>query len=220
MRDQARHLLDELLGSSRNLIQDEIDDLNVPENCVFHSIGICPFKSLENTKCDIGKCSYKEHKLVPMKFVDKKILEKNERYLLSICKNIICELEIRKKNLYDIDQTKKEQNETFGKIENLLRNGFIEDAFKLSENFQKTELKEKNVICDVCAIKIPNCLNSKEYETHLEGKLHLSYTKIRQVCEDLLYKYEKNKKVYIPQHKIKEIANKMKKNSNQIQSEK
>ena len=215
MADRARKLLDEILGQARHFTENEINDLTIPENCIHHSIGICPHYSLENTKGFIRKCTKKEHTVVPLSFFDEKTLKTEEKRLLSICKNIICELELRKKEFMvkegkENSESQQQMMKSFNKVESLAKAHKIQDAEKfIAELSKKMETITDNVkvnICETCGIKLTNSIASKEYQSHLNGKLHKSYLKIRETLAVLLLKYEKDADPIMSSAEIKRIA--------------
>lgn len=207
MSDRARKLLDELLGPSRNYTKDEINDLNVPENCIFNTIGICPYYALENTKGFIKRCVKKDHKTIPLEFIDKKTLRDQEKQLLIILKKIVCELEIRKTILLKENESEFITEIESIKIETLAKNNKLEESQKLASELYQSKQKEnqKLIICYICGIKITNSSTSKEYKTHLSGKLHLSYIKIREIFSRLLFKYEEKTKIFLEAAEISKI---------------
>lgn len=206
MADRARRLLDELLGPTRDLTEEEMNGFDISNCCIYHIIGICPFYALEKTKGFIKKCPKEKHKQIMKELIPKKVLKKCEKQLLQLCKNIICELEMKNK----INENTSNNSSKIQEIESLLKLQRFKEADKIFKELENSvNSNQKITFCEVCAVEINTCVNSKEYKDHLSGKLHLAYQKIREILPDLLYKHERNKKVFFDPKQIKKIKKKI-----------
>lgn len=61
--DEARAMLDQLMGKTRNLSENQKDKVqkihfNNEKVCKYYVCGLCPFISFHGTKSDIGKCPF------------------------------------------------------------------------------------------------------------------------------------------------------------------
>lgn len=182
MADRARKLLDELLGPCRDMSEQQIQHQNLSDYCIYHIIGICPFFALEDTKGFIDKCQKKTHKMFPLKWIDSQWQQSSELELLKTCQIIVCDIEIRKLFLNDRYIYTPPENE-----QSILRNhNHRQDITKKA--FERDA--SKKMICYICGIQISNNVQSKEYISHANSKLHKSYEKIRQVLKTLMFKYK------------------------------
>lgn len=207
MTDRARELLDKLMGPTRNLTNKELHNLQYSDNCIFLLIGLCPFKVLENTKWTIGKCPYNEHRELPLKYIPCEKIKKYEIELLVLLENIVGFLQNRKKKTF-ISKKNVSYNmrESLKKIDDMAKEGKIEEALKLAEELHKEEIN-KTFFCEICMTYVSNIIDSKEYKTHVDGKLHKGCTEIRRVLSRLLIKHKDELKSFLTKGRKEEIRN-------------
>lgn len=204
MTDRARELLDKLLGPTRNLTEKEVEKLKDSDNCIFLLAGFCPFKALEHTKIDIGRCPYAQHKEIPVKYIGSVKLKMYETELLDLLEMVMSLFENRRKKIGisegRVNLRLKGFEERIKLIINKAKEGKVDESLQLAEEIEaeaKYTTDQSGIdgttrahFCETCTTSISNVIESKEYRMHIKGRLHQACVKMRSVLAQLLLKYK------------------------------
>lgn len=218
--DDARKLLDSLMGPSRNKHKDEqrrSDGWKDAQVCKRFLVAFCPNNSqdnwFKNTRRETGICNlvhseslkeqFQAHPERPkyqaqyekelLKYLEGVVAEADSwiRREKANCKPAGKELRMPKFAKEDTADLKDKSDRLMKEAEDLIENGEYErskSAVETAKRFRETmaELEEKYTInvggeevCEVCGVR---CQPGEvaDFKAHLDGRLHESYTKVRE----------------------------------------
>ncbi|ELQ74786.1 Spliceosome subunit [Trachipleistophora hominis] len=218
MTDRARELLDRLLGPTRDLTEEEVENLRDTDNCIFLLAGFCPFKALEHTRMDIGQCPYSEHKEVPAKYMAPDKLKLYETELLGLLEMVAGLFENRRKKAgikeQHVNLLAPNLEEKVKMIVSRAKEGKMDESLELAEKLEAEHVisqpgndgVNKTHFCEVCAATISNVVDSKEYKVHINGRLHQACVRMRTFLAHLLLKYKFKDATFLTNKKRQQLS--------------
>ncbi|KAK6090635.1 hypothetical protein P3W45_000358 [Vairimorpha bombi] len=205
MTDRARRLLDNLLGTDRNILNNDTDSRS-NSFCIYQMAGGCPYEMLKNTKLSLGPCKYKDHDFTnkSAETINKTLYEQE---LVKILSDLFSDIEkkINSGNKIQDEYIEQEEYKLDIKISSIEQNitneniseiydqflaleNEIYDLEKIKENFY---IKNKDISmerCGVCGMSIIKNFCSKKYISHVNGRAHNGVLKLRKLYQSLINK--------------------------------
>ncbi|KAL2540071.1 LUC7 N terminus domain-containing protein [Abeliophyllum distichum] len=210
--DAQRALLDELMGTARNLTEEERkgykeikwDDKEV---CGFYMVRFCPHDLFVNTRSDLGVCPRIHDPKLKESFEKSprhdSYVPKFEAELAHFCEKLVSDLDRRVRR--GQERLEQEIKNLLEQVESLGETGKVDEAEALMRkvdtlNAEKTALaqqpqqdkllmiaqEKKMALCEICGSFLVANDAAERTQSHVTGKQHMGYGMVR----DFLSKYK------------------------------
>nr|KJB51429.1 hypothetical protein B456_008G215900 [Gossypium raimondii] len=213
--DAQRALLDELMGTARNLTEEEKkgyrelrwDDKEV---CAFYMVRFCPHDLFVNTRSDLGLCPRVHDPKLKESFEKSSrhdaYVPKFEAELAKFCEKLVMDLDRRVRRGRErlaqevepappapLSAEKSEQLSVLEeKIKNLLEQvESLGEAGKVDEAEALMRKEKKMALCEVCGSFLVANDAAERTQSHVTGKQHIGYGMVRDFISEFKEAKEK-----------------------------
>ena len=197
MTSQARALLDSLMGPNRNAIKSNTSSQQIrsdswtdSSNCAAWLLDLCPHDLLVNTRVDLGKCPKRHAPSALSQFKQEKgatlprrLVRQCEETLRSQIARCDRRIERQTERLVQARPDKnKEISDLLRRAELLVDAGETAEAMRLMAQAQEISVQiKRETVCETCGAIVPGeGRPSVLRETHLQGRQHQAFLRIRQ----------------------------------------